>query len=208
MKTEILNTSRPTPISLTKTFEASIHEFSNSGVEATSLEQISAITGVPYERLSQTFHDTANLFSNMVKWYLRRYEHQILSGFAMHCNPVGAIRIALYECIEIFCEDEDEGEDAEDGFLAVKLLEMPDTGGVIARQLIHMKEQANARLLQKLEDCKGRFARSFNPVELADFYTEMMVIIIKQACEGEDRDYLYNLADASLERLENQPVIH
>ncbi|GHB17682.1 hypothetical protein GCM10007094_01570 [Pseudovibrio japonicus] len=204
MKTEFVNTSRPAPISLTKTFEASIHEFSNSGVEATSLEQISAVTGVPYERLSQTFHDTANLFSNVVKWYLRRYEHQILSGFAMHCNPVGAIRIALYECIEIFCED----EDAEDGFLAVKLLELPDTDGVIARQLSQMKGQANALLLQKLEDCKGRFATSFNPVELADFYTEMMVIIIRQACEGVKRDDLYSLADASLERLENQPVVH
>jgi len=204
MQTETVDPDRPVPISLTKTFEASIHEFSNFGVEATSMEQISTATGVPTERLSKTFHDTANLFSNVVKWYLTRYEHQILSGFAMHSNPIEAIRIALYECIELFCED-----DCPHGsLLSVELMEITDTDGVIAKEMNHLKEQVHGRIFQKLENCKRRFTTGFKPDELADFYTEVMVILIKQACDGVDRVDLYNLADASLERLENQPVIH
>ncbi|MGH0003266.1 TetR/AcrR family transcriptional regulator [Pseudovibrio ascidiaceicola] len=204
MQIETVKTNRPTPISLTKTFEASIHEFSNFGVEATSLAQISTATGVPTERLSKTFHDTANLFSNVVKWYLTRYEHQILSGFAMHSNPVEAIRIALYECIELFCED-----DCPHGsLLSVELMEISDTDGVIAKEMAHLKQQVHGRIFQKLENCKQRFTSNFNPNELAEFYTEVMAILIKQACDGVDRTALYNLADASLERLENQPVIH
>ncbi|KZL11553.1 hypothetical protein [Pseudovibrio sp. Ad26] len=204
MQIETVKTNQPTPISLTKTFVASIHEFSNFGVEATSLEQISTATGVPTERLSQTFHDTANLFSNVVKWYLTRYEHQILSGFAMHSNPVEAIRIALYECIELFCED-----DCPHGsLLSVELMEISDADGVISKEMAHLKEQVHGRIYQKLENCKQRFASGFRPNELAEFYTEVMVILIKQACDGVDRTDLYNLADASLERLENQPVIH
>ncbi|WP_109317414.1 TetR/AcrR family transcriptional regulator [Pseudovibrio ascidiaceicola] len=204
MQIETVKTNQPTPISLKKTFEASIHEFSNFGVEATSLEQISTATGVPTERLSKTFHDTANLFSNVVKWYLTRYEHQILSGFAMHSNPVEAIRIALYECIELFCED-----DCPHGsLLSVELMEISDTNGVIAKEIAHLKEQVHGRIYQKLENCKKRFTSGFNPNELAEFYTEVMIILIKQACDGVDRTALYNLADASLERLESQPVIH
>ncbi|KZK78549.1 DNA-binding transcriptional repressor AcrR [Pseudovibrio sp. W64] len=204
MQIETVKTNRPTPISLTKTFEASIHEFSDFGVEATSLGQISTATGVPTERLSKTFHDTANLFSNVVKWYLTRYEHQILSGFAMHSNPVEAIRIALYECIELFCED-----DCPHGsLLSVELMEISDTDGVIAKEMAHLKEQVHGRIYQKLENCKQCFTSGFRPNELAEFYTEVMAILIKQACDGVDRTDLYNLADASLERLENQPVIH
>ncbi|SDQ95640.1 TetR/AcrR family transcriptional regulator [Pseudovibrio sp. Tun.PSC04-5.I4] len=204
MQIENYEISRPIPISLSKTFEASIHEFAIHGIEGTSLQQISIVTGVAADHLSTTFQDTENLFSNVVKWYLTRYEHQILSGFAMHSNPVEAIRIALYECIELFCED-----DCPHGsLLSVELMELSDTTGVISAEMEKLRKKVLARIFRKLNDTKSRFTPEFNAVELAEYYTGVMVIMIRQACDGVGRNELYDLADSSLMRLEDQPVIH
>ncbi len=204
MQIETVETSSPTPICLTKTFEASIRAFNDNGVETTSLTQISKATGIPSERLARAFHDTENLFSSVVKWYLVRYEHLILSSFVLHSNPIEAIRFALYECVELFCED-----DCPHGsLLSVELMKISDRNGVIAQEMTRLKEHAQARIFQKLDSCKQRFSANFDPDELSGFYTDVMVILVKQACEGVSRNHLYDLADASLEKLESDPVLN
>ncbi|KZL26622.1 TetR/AcrR family transcriptional regulator [Pseudovibrio sp. WM33] len=204
MDSDTINFTETFPQSMQEALKASLKVFWRLGVHRTSIDDVCRQSGVSYHFLNENFESKEHLYRTAVMWYLDQYGRQLLSGFAMHSNPVEAIRIALYECIGLFCEN-----DCPHGsLLSVELMEISDTDGVIVREIAHLKEQVHGRIYQKLENCKKRFTSGFNPNELAEFYTEVMIILIKQACDGVDRTNLYNLADASLERLENQPVIH
>lgn len=160
--------------------EASVKMFWKRGYESTSLDDVVDAMGVPHEFVEGAFSNKEELYAAATRWYLQNYGRRLLSGFAMHSNCCDAIRVALYECIDVLCDK----TESDGCLLSSGLLEISTQDSILTREITDLRNTMVVAITRKLTDCKESLKTGTDIETLARFYAATLQGLASQCKDG------------------------
>ncbi|WP_093188738.1 TetR family transcriptional regulator [Pseudovibrio sp. Tun.PSC04-5.I4] len=177
--------------------EASVKMFWKRGYESTSYEDIVDAMGGSCDFVEGVFSNKEELYSAATRWYLHNYGRRLLSGFAMHSNCCDAIRVALYECVDVLCD-----KSVSDGCLfTTGLLEISNSDSILAKEITALRATMIDAITQKLTNCKDSLKAETDIPTLARFYSATLQGLAGQSRDGATKEQLYRVVDMSMKVL-------
>lgn len=175
--------------------EASIRMFWRRGYDATSMDDVVNAMDIPPEYLKDVFSSKEELYSAATHWYLQNYGRRVLSGFALHSNCVDAIRVALYECVDVLCE---KGAQSDGCLFSTGLLEISNSDPGLTREISDLRHTMIEAIKRKLRNSAAKL-RPGTPIEtLARFYAATLQGLASQAKDGTSKEELFKVVDMSM----------
>ncbi|AEV37263.1 transcriptional regulator, TetR family [Pseudovibrio sp. FO-BEG1] len=178
--------------------EASVRMFWKRGYESTSFDDVVDAMGVPKEFVEGAFSNKEELYTAATRWYLHNYGRRLLSGFAMHSNCVDAIRVALYECVDVLCDK----TDSDGCLLSTGLLEISTQDSILAREITELRNTMVDAITHKLTNCKDSLKPDTDIETLARFYAATLQGLASQCKDGATKEQLYRVVDMSMKVLD------
>lgn len=182
--------------------EASVKMFWKRGYESTSLDDVVDAMGVPQEFVEGAFSNKEELYAAATRWYLQNYGRRLLSGFAMHSNCCDAIRVALYECVDVLCDK----TESDGCLLSSGLLEISTQDSILTREITDLRNTMVAAITRKLTDCKESLKAGTDIETLARFYAATLQGLASQCKDGAKKEQLYRVVDMSMKVLDSYRI--
>ncbi|KZL02546.1 MULTISPECIES: helix-turn-helix domain-containing protein [unclassified Pseudovibrio] len=182
--------------------EASVKMFWKRGYDATSLDDVVDAMGVPHEFVEGAFSNKEELYAAATRWYLQNYGRRLLSGFAMHSNCCDAIRVALYECIDVLCDK----TESDGCLLSSGLLEISTQDSILTREITDLRNTMVVAITRKLTDCKESLKTGTDIETLARFYAATLQGLASQCKDGAKKEQLYRVVDMSMKVLDSYRI--
>ncbi len=182
--------------------EASVKTFWKRGYEATSFDDIVTAMGVSREFVEDTFSSKEDLYVAATRWYIRNYGRRLLSGFALHSNCCDAIRVALYESVDVLCE-----KDAPGGcLLSSGLLETSNQDAILAKEIEELHATIVTAISRKLFNCRECLKEGTDIETVARFYAAVLEGVASQSGNGASKEQLYRVVDLSMKVLDSYRI--
>ncbi|WP_244310648.1 TetR/AcrR family transcriptional regulator [Pseudovibrio ascidiaceicola] len=182
--------------------EASVKMFWKRGYDATSLDDVVDAMGGSRDFLEGAFSNKEELYAAATRWYLQNYGRRLLSGFAMHSNCCDAIRVALYECVDVLCDK----TESDGCLLSSGLLEISTQDSILTREITDLRTTMVVAITRKLTDCKESLKSGTDIETLARFYAATLQGLASQCKDGATKEQLYRVVDMSMKVLDSYRI--
>ncbi len=178
-------------------FDTSIRVFLRKGIISATLDDVAEAVGVPHKTLMATFATKEDLAVSALRWYYLKYSQQMQSVMAMHSDAYSALEGALFEFVELCCDD----LKADKGLFWPTLVDLGYVDDELWKAFKDLQFDWEDQIRDKLTQCRNELINPGDIEVLTSYFIMVFEGLYEMVKFGTPREKLFQLIKVSMEVL-------